>query len=690
MEGELMSRTKAKTKPTLPAEQAAALVRTIDEALEILARGGATENLHPSKIAPLPSLLERCEAALSRSRSEQSPLRFLHCLPCVDEEICTPLFARLPNVRLISSPLLRGVETKDPATLAIYARAEAAAYLDLVAEHEAYGLSTVLKVDHGPRYMGKAGKRGASRQNLTPFVDSDRDVRALVLVRHPFASYLEAQRCGLLGSGPISLEDYSKRYHVFLDDCGDWSWMTVEDAVNEPGLALTRIAAALDLAVPDELLANVAGEQASLPFISLSRPSVSASSIIGPRGADEPLDTPMYRRLCERLSYDPDEAPKGKEMPAAGIVLDRPLPASRSGSRLAAFLPLLARVTDGDIVPVEEAGRGQYTLDASGFVALAEDCLSDAGGFYERLDTHLRHLPVRDGALLLICCAAHYTAKNEAVHALGLLAEAEEMIDGNDRPLRLLSAELLLRLRKPDLALATLTADALAGPLRLEPVQQSALREALGRYAPSGENEHGHALLLSRLRNEPPAPTQRRRVMIEIGTTREHVPGQGSTEKLARLCAELNIDFVTVDMDQRNSAMARRMFRRLGLPFRAVTAKGEDFLSEWAEGLIDYCFLDAYDFDHGQHSELRQSRYEAFLGSRISDAQCHRMHLDCAHSLVEKLSPDGIICFDDTWMDEEGVWTAKGKTAMPYLLSRGFRVVDARNRAALLVRESVS
>jgi uncharacterized coiled-coil protein SlyX len=185
-------------------------------------------------------------------------------------------------------------------------------------------------------------------------------------------------------------------------------------------------------------------------------------------------------------------------------------------------------------------------------------------------------------------------------------------------------------------------------------------------------------------RASAPGPA-RRRMLIKIGTTRERVPGQGSTEKLARVCAAPGMEFITVDMDARNSAMALHMFRCLGLPFRAVTAKGEDFLAAW-KGPVDYCFLDAYDFDHGQHSELRQSRYETFLGSRISDAQCHQMHLDCARSLAARLAGDGMICFDDTWTDAQDAWTAKGATAMPFLLEQGFRITDARNRAALLVR----
>jgi hypothetical protein len=100
-------------------------------------------------------------------------------------------------------------------------------------------------------------------------------------------------------------------------------------------------------------------------------------------------------------------------------------------------------------------------------------------------------------------------------------------------------------------------------------------------------------------------------------------------------------------------------------------------------------FLDAYDFDHGKHSELRQSRYTKFLGARIDEQACHQMHLDCAQTLATRLWAHGVVCVDDTWLDD-GRWTAKGTLAMPFLLGQGFRLVEARNRAALLVRNAAA
>jgi len=197
--------------------------------------------------------------------------------------------------------------------------------------------------------------------------------------------------------------------------------------------------------------------------------------------------------------------------------------------------------------------------------------------------------------------------------------------------------------------------------------------------------EHGHDLLLSRLEkmHQAGAPLKGK-LLIEIGSTREDVPGQGSTAKIAAFCAQHQMRFITVDMDPHNTKAASRTLEPYEQGFEAISQKGEDFLREY-QGKPDYVFLDAYDFDHGKHSAVRQNRYVQFMGSGISDAACHQMHLDCAESLVDKLAPDGLICIDDTWQ-EQGEWTHKGKLAVPFLLHKGFKLIEARNKAAILQR----
>jgi hypothetical protein len=292
----------------------------------------------------------------------------------------------------------------------------------------------------------------------------------------------------------------------------------------------------------------------------------------------------------------------------------------------------------------------------------------------------------------LLALSSRFKAQRDSPTAMHFLHQARPFLPAADPALRNEVARALLTSGSAEAAADVVIDGAL--PQALHDSHDQPLMRAVQdtyqrmRRAAQAKTEHGHEVLLAHLAKHlhelRSSAHGRPLTMIEVGTTRENVPGQGSTRKLAAYCQEHGLRFVTVDMDPHNSRMARETFAALGAPFEAVTMKGEDYLRDF-EGVIDLVFLDAYDFDHGKHSELRQSRYEKFLGRRIDEQACHQMHLDCAQSVARKLSRAGLVCIDDTWLSD-GRWTAKGTFAMPYLLGNGFEVVEARNRAALLRR----
>ena len=81
--------------------------------------------------------------------------------------------------------------------------------------------------------------------------------------------------------------------------------------------------------------------------------------------------------------------------------------------------------------------------------------------------------------------------------------------------------------------------------------------------------------------------------MIEIGTTREEVSGQGSTRQLAAFSMANDLEFITVDIDPHNSEMARELFDGMDCTrCDAITMKGEDYLRSY-DGSIDFILLDA-------------------------------------------------------------------------------------------------
>lgn len=320
---------------------------------------------------------------------------------------------------------------------------------------------------------------------------------------------------------------------------------------------------------------------------------------------------------------------------------------------------------------------------------LTEACVS-VDDVYAAADYHAQILDGSDRFMFYCELSRRLRERKDRLTALHFLNSAEKIVNIAGDGARERLAKLYVKMGQPERSSAVLLEGVLGSP-GFTAYEQKSIANAvrLSGSLSDGQLEHGHALLIEHLKKTLPKirasrHDEQKLVLIEIGSTREEVPGQGSTRKLAEVCASEGIHFITVDMDPRNREMAKQVFQDLNLPFEAVTEKGEDFLRSY-EGEMDFIFLDAYDFDHGKHSAARQSRYRRFLGSDIDDEACHQMHLECAHSIVEKLAPDGLVCVDDTWEENEG-WAAKGTLAVPYLLRNGFGVVDARNRAALLKR----
>lgn len=212
---------------------------------------------------------------------------------------------------------------------------------------------------------------------------------------------------------------------------------------------------------------------------------------------------------------------------------------------------------------------------------------------------------------------------------------------------------------------------------------------ALDELSRQPEVEHGHSVLMAALADaerEHPGLLSGK-TLVEIGTTRERDPRQGSTEKLAVFTALTGMQFVTVDMDAENTKHAARTLRYLNPSAQAVTDRGEDYLAHKANTL-DFVYLDAFDFDHQGHSPGRLQRYQEMLGTTIDDEACWKMHEDCARSLVAKMPEGGIVALDDTWTDAEGNFAGKGRLAIPLLLNNGFSVL-AKTRMTVVLKRQV-
>jgi hypothetical protein len=160
--------------------------------------------------------------------------------------------------------------------------------------------------------------------------------------------------------------------------------------------------------------------------------------------------------------------------------------------------------------------------------------------------------------------------------------------------------------------------------------------------------------------------------LLEVGS------GPASSAYLAELASQTKVAFVSVDVDPVVSEYAARHASAT-----AVTARAEDVLRDWhAPPWVRFAWLDGYDWPYEFFAGTAGQRAAyASRGEQITQAASAASHLAIVQCLHPLTRPNAVVALDDTWLlDEPGaVADGKGKTAVPYLTSLGWRVLDNRS-----------
>jgi hypothetical protein len=167
-------------------------------------------------------------------------------------------------------------------------------------------------------------------------------------------------------------------------------------------------------------------------------------------------------------------------------------------------------------------------------------------------------------------------------------------------------------------------------------------------------------------------------IVLEIGMER----GEGSTTFFNHFCQIKGIEFYSVDFDPNTFQIVKEMKLDWTVP---ICMSGEKFLFEYFPELkkkIFFAYLDNFDyiFPHIRgHEQIikQQSRYKEFgFEMDENNHNSHRAHLIQAFLIdLDFAAEPCYFLLDDTWRKGD-VWYGKGATAVPYLLSRNYKIIS--------------
>lgn len=306
----------------MPSDRSLApLIGEIESTLDLLAEFQGTPAGLPAA-DPLPSLLAQCESLVA-SAPGAPVLRCIHHFACTGGTLISKVLATLPGAQLLSEidPLSRMGMARPgnrqpfaPTDLLLALRHSlrevpqemlADVFLAAVTTARdrlaAQGQRLILRDHAHSQFCTTVDPQ--TRPSLHEILAPHFDLRAVVTLRHPLESFLSLEKNGWQHFTPFTLEEYSRRYLLFLDRHRDLPWIRYEDFTADPESVLHRLCTLLDL-----------------PFSALALDLFSLARISGDSGRTGPRITPRppkpvpedmkdqvtaasYRQLCARMGY---------------------------------------------------------------------------------------------------------------------------------------------------------------------------------------------------------------------------------------------------------------------------------------------------------------------------------------------------------------------------------------------------
>ena len=277
-------------------------------------RGGS--NL--AAAAALPGLLDQLR---TRADPGKPVMRTVHHLACTGGTRISRGIAAMPNTSVLSevdplSPMFPrssfnptdlislSRQGRQPVENAKLVQIFLAGLRVLHDQYRAQGRMLVLR-DHSHSHFSY-GETIPDRPDMREMLGADFHVLPLVSVRHPLDSLLSLIENGWFRLSPATLEEYARRYLVFLEHYKDVDILRYEDFVKSPESRMRQACEQLDLPYSADF-------ETIFPVITLSGDSGRKSNVIRMRPrrdvpsdiAAQAAESGSYQILCDQLGYDP-------------------------------------------------------------------------------------------------------------------------------------------------------------------------------------------------------------------------------------------------------------------------------------------------------------------------------------------------------------------------------------------------
>jgi hypothetical protein len=310
--------------PRSPRHDAAGMLTdAVEDAVELLARAGKKAPTPGAAVAPEPSLLKQClQLCAGMDRRHQQPIRTVHHFACTGGTLISKCIAALPNVQLLSEvdPLSRithgptGRKFLPTDMIGLVHRSTRGGDDALIVEMFRAALRVLYKhtVDKGLRLVLRdhahshfcTGDHVPERPSLRALLPTDLPSLSVVTVRHPLDSYASLVANSWVHFSPSTLDEYAKRYLVFLGLHGDTPRLRYEDFVDNPVDGLSRICDALQLSMRTDFtdlfgLFEISGDSGRRSDVIRAVPRrAAATALMG-----DARDSAAFHVLCDTLGY---------------------------------------------------------------------------------------------------------------------------------------------------------------------------------------------------------------------------------------------------------------------------------------------------------------------------------------------------------------------------------------------------